>query len=451
MPRTAGDVFCECNVCTKQGSIPGTWVPPTTRDSHLRNAKNVSRGSSRARTRILAAAGTGKQRKMLTNLDIHAGSSSASEPSASSTGTGPKPGYFRALPPDIEMFDNNEYGEPPGVPLRPLDVPINDIVDEDSDHSDLFITPSNVDTPEVPHLISFQPTSLTGAPIPAPQTHDGSAPRPPPVQFSTATSSSVHLYDMSTEASHDAVSQPNERYMSLSDSWIIRVLLLLVCFLNLHHHVGVRACNLLLWVFRKILIELRIIKCFDDFPVTLKTVLNRLRMSLPAKIFVLCERCWQLFPHGENVRHCPHCEIPLYRSSFVDAFQGLIWGKGQKVAKPKVVMPVAPLSALLAGFLSRSDIEAEVEQWGSTHRNMGAYTSIMDGRVWKEMKDKDGKEFFRINKDTGELRLGVTLSLDWFSCRRSVFAPTHSSGVLSFCCANLPPELRCACESDKFV
>ena len=290
-----------------------------------------------------------------------------------------------------------------------------DIVDEDSDHSDLFITPSNVDTHEEPRLISFQPTSLTGAPIPAPQTHDESAPRPPPpVQFSTATSSSVHLYDISTEASHDAVSQPKERYMSLSDSWIIRVLLLLVCFLNLHHHVGVRACNLLLWVFRKILIELRIIKCFDDFPVTLKTVLNRLHMSLPAKIFVLCEKCWQLFPHGENVRHCPHCEIPLYRGSFVDAFQGLIWGKGQKVAKPKVVMPVAPLSALLAGFLSRSDIEAEVEQWGSTHRNLGVYTSIMDGRVWKEMKDKDGKEFFRINRDTGELRLGMTLSLDWF-------------------------------------
>ena len=48
-----------------------------------------------------------------------ASSSSASEPSASSTGTGPKPGYFRALPPDIEMSDNNAYGEPP---LRPLDV-----------------------------------------------------------------------------------------------------------------------------------------------------------------------------------------------------------------------------------------------------------------------------------------------------------------------------------------
>ena len=91
----------------------------------------------------------------------------------------------------------------------------------------------------------------------------------------------------------------------------------------------------------------------------------------------------------------------------------------------------------------------------------------MDGDIWKTAKGPDDKLFFDPNTNdnnlrdaTKELRIGVTLGIDWYVCPTLVlyqqyidvserfgpgtssYGPSHSSGCISFSIANLPPELR---------
>ncbi|EJU03312.1 hypothetical protein DACRYDRAFT_115499 [Dacryopinax primogenitus] len=62
------------------------------------------------------------------------------------------------------------------------------------------------------------------------------------------------------------------------------------------------------------------------------------------------------------------------------------------------------------------------------------------------MRCPDGSRFFPRSRQEavqqGELRLGMLCSCDWFNPSQSSIAETHSSGPLSVCIANLPPELR---------
>ncbi|EJU01960.1 hypothetical protein DACRYDRAFT_52513 [Dacryopinax primogenitus] len=44
-------------------------------------------------------------------------------------------------------------------------------------------------------------------------------------------------------------------------------------------------------------------------------------------------------------------------------------------------------------------------------------------------------------KEQDELHLGVLVSMDWFNPNQSSIAEAHSTGPLSVCIANLPPEL----------
>jgi hypothetical protein len=83
--------------------------------------------------------------------------------------------------------------------------------------------------------------------------------------------------------------------------------------------------------------------------------------------------------------------------------------------------------------------------------------------VCKELPCKDGSRFFAPSdevRQSGELRIGVTLGVDWyeihgpcawlsqvtlvprFSYLRSQIAPSHTSCPMSYSVINLPPHLR---------
>ncbi|KAI0749923.1 hypothetical protein C8Q80DRAFT_1120041 [Daedaleopsis nitida] len=102
------------------------------------------------------------------------------------------------------------------------------------------------------------------------------------------------------------------------------------------------------------------------------------------------------------------------------------------------------LVALLYGSLK--GVENTMEAWRRRERIAGWFVDIFDGAICKQLKGPDGLSFFRYDlRDggpDGELRLGLTLGVDWFSYLRSKIAPTHSLCPMSFNIINLPAQLR---------
>lgn len=89
-----------------------------------------------------------------------------------------------------------------------------------------------------------------------------------------------------------------------------------------------------------------------------------------------------------------------------------ITGKPLRMA-PCLSMPVATLSNLLPNWLSMTGIEEGVEEWGSSRRSPGVLRDVMDGRIWKGLLGVDQKPFFATGLPNNELRLGLSISLDW--------------------------------------
>ena len=83
---------------------------------------------------------------------------------------------------------------------------------------------------------------------------------------------------------------------------------------------------------------------------------------------------------------------------------------------PELCAPIQPLSSLLVEFLSRPGMEEVVEKYWKTRPKSpaGQRSDIMDGDLWKSLEGPDGKLFFDAEGDkSGELRIGVTLGIDW--------------------------------------
>ncbi|KAF8483160.1 hypothetical protein JB92DRAFT_1637824 [Gautieria morchelliformis] len=231
------------------------------------------------------------------------------------------------------------------------------------------------------------------------------------------------------------------------DHWWIRLTLLLVAFLHTSHHVSFCACGLILFTMRSIFVALGMIPLEDSMPTTLQTSLKHLSLEDRFSIYVLCSQCncfngvWPN-PDATAADLCTLCASGLYTGVTNFEVSQFFTRKRTTNFKPKLSTPFQSLSSLLSNFLSRAGMEEAVEQWRSNPRQEGVYKEIMDGRIWNTMRGPDGKLFFAHNLETNELRIGLTLSLDWFGISRSESGPHHSSGVLSFCVANLPDHLR---------
>ena len=51
--------------------------------------------------------------------------------------------------------------------------------------------------------------------------------------------------------------------------------------------------------------------------------------------------------------------------------------------------------------------------WKERQSPLGKRCDIMDGEIWLTAKLKDGRQFFDQQDMTGDLRIGVTMHLDW--------------------------------------
>lgn len=72
----------------------------------------------------------------------------------------------------------------------------------------------------------------------------------------------------------------------------------------------------------------------------------------------------------------------------------------------------------LPAILGLPGMEGLLDAWRDTPRQTGTYKDIFDGKVAQEVLGADGLPFFRnASSDksgpNGELRIGVTLGVDW--------------------------------------
>ena len=208
----------------------------------------------------------------------------------------------------------------------------------------------------------------------------------------------------------------HEAYMNSHGLWFIRAVLLLVAFLHAKHHVTFRACAILLFGLRLIFISLGLIAKDDDMPITLNTVIKRLDLQDRFTILPACSACHRIFPPIiARDSQCPDCNIALFNPKPPTLSQII---HGPSKPSPILSVPFCPLSSLLIDFLAQPGIEDAVEEWRTDEPSPpGEYNRVMDGRVWKEIQDCNGKPFFDEDSLTekGELRIGVNISLDWLA------------------------------------
>ncbi|KAG1781452.1 hypothetical protein EV702DRAFT_1192945 [Suillus placidus] len=164
-------------------------------------------------------------------------------------------------------------------------------------------------------------------------------------------------------------------YQGCHEIWWARVIIALIAFLHTKHRLSFRGCSLLLFCLNTIFMTLALLPSTQNLPLTLNTVIHRLNLV---------------------------CAAPIH----------------------------LPLS-LLVDFLSHAEIEKACDSWKQQARVPGKINDISEGHVWSSLKDKEGNPFFSRDSASEELHLGITLSLDWFTRKTSVYGPNHSFGVMS--------------------
>ncbi|CAK5262381.1 unnamed protein product [Mycena citricolor] len=284
-----------------------------------------------------------------------------------------------------------------------------------------------------------------------------------PVQEAVHVSGSVEDVDETAgmteeipvqEPAEDFQAAPFSRFDPLS---LIRCMLILCAWLHCQHHVSFQAIWVLLWAIGFVFSVLPGNILGDAvLPKTLKTVFARLDILDRFKIYPICPFCHSIFPAvSPTDSKCPNCDAPIYRSrpkALLDRLQTVVTDdpddNGDPTTHPTspsshahVVAPILLLSGALEKFFERPGMVDAVREWKTKPRSDEKLESIQDGEVWKNLKAADGSRFF-YDEEENELRIGVSLGIDWFGRKSSNYGPSHSSGVVSFCIQNLNSELR---------
>ena len=200
----------------------------------------------------------------------------------------------------------------------------------------------------------------------------------------------------------------------------------IVCFvvISLHFIAGLARswCEFLLKAFILLVEALGRPDIAVQIPSRLPTVLSYSGIpSYYVTALPVCPTCGDVFPvgHGTPV-DCPRCSIPLFKEHLHPA-NSSIPNPTRKVLIPRIRLPFLSISAQLERVFSLPGIEDEVDWWRTLSRQEGVYQDISDGKMWGEILDTEGKEFFRsvtLNgrkcAPDGELRIGVALAMDWY-------------------------------------
>ncbi|KAJ3551006.1 hypothetical protein NMY22_g68 [Coprinellus aureogranulatus] len=158
-------------------------------------------------------------------------------------------------------------------------------------------------------------------------------------------------------------------------------------------------------------------------------------------VLPLCSNCLEVYPNpAATLASCRKCSTPPFKTV----------RSGPTTANrraPRLQAPFMSIQAQLANLPSVPGVEFEPDKWRKNLDTLPA-SDIIDGAVTKSLLGPDGTPFFENDGvqfekgPEGELRVGVTLGLDWFSYLRSQIAPSHSSCPISIGIANLPAHLR---------
>ncbi|KAK7037192.1 hypothetical protein R3P38DRAFT_2356330, partial [Favolaschia claudopus] len=205
-------------------------------------------------------------------------------------------------------------------------------------------------------------------------------------------------------------------------------------YLHTKHHLSFRACALLLqalnFVFRTIPARLL---GNQEMPRTLVTVFSQLGSSDKFNIYPICYMCNRIFTESDGFSLCPTCKVDLDRSQsrrFGDDSDGGDDFGYRSNRTAHLVQPIQLLSDALRELLTRPGMVDAVNAWKRRPIVAGELKSIHDANVWKTIQGPDGTSFFFGRGARDEIRLGLSLSLDW--PKTSSYGPSHSSGALSF-------------------
>lgn len=202
---------------------------------------------------------------------------------------------------------------------------------------------------------------------------------------------------------------------------VVYYVYLMVFWLHSQCHLSFRACNAVLACFA---IILQSSGALMDAPtyLTLPSVMNTLDATPTFQIAPVCPQCMAVYPPQTPVLGtCEKCEVPLFKTSpsHAEARRGKTQAENPR---PVLQFPYKSLEDQLATMLANPGIEDEMEKAldQATSHKPGTYTNIFDGRVCQELRAADGSRFFFPDaraKSTGELRIGVTLGVDWYVSR----------------------------------
>lgn len=194
---------------------------------------------------------------------------------------------------------------------------------------------------------------------------------------------------------------PSQAYQKSSPFFAVRFAMLLVLWLQTCQQLSFVSLAILLFVLRLFFKVAEVIDREDDLPASFSTILKRFQLLDRFQVYPICQSCHRFYPKDsppdQTCSDCP--DIPIFRQS-----------SGKSPAY--LVAAYQPLSDLLLDFLLQEGIVESLETWRGDISEDCILRTIMDGRLWKEIKGPDGLPFFAHREDD-ELRIGVTLSMDW--------------------------------------
>lgn len=188
---------------------------------------------------------------------------------------------------------------------------------------------------------------------------------------------------------------------------------LMVVWLHTRFKVPFRACNVIL-IICGVILSLSAINVFPPLYSTLETVLSAMAVEPAFVILPVCPMCKLPHPASTTSRDlCMRCGGALFNTTPTVSQQRR--GESARIkAVPLLSFPYKPLEHQLIDLIP--EIEDQLDTWRLKDRTAGVYTDQFDGRICQEIPGHDGQPFFRPDlkeMPDGELRVGITLGVDW--------------------------------------
>jgi hypothetical protein len=208
--------------------------------------------------------------------------------------------------------------------------------------------------------------------------------------------------------------------------WYIRGVMYLVGILHTRHHVSFSACGLILRCFKFLFKNApsQSLLGSSRMPTTLKTVLSNLDMTDKFLVHPICHNCHRFFDTNTSVGdYCKACDELLFDSNGDDPVEEETESEPPatpmptarpRTSKPIMVSPMQLPSRGLVEFFKRPGMFHAVNSWKTRLQVPGEMRCMQDGAVWQTIKGRDNELFFYGPGAENEIRVGITLSLDWY-------------------------------------